>query len=447
MRIPGRRAALDLLHRLAGDPTNMDELRRIHGATRGVPALPGRSDREILEQLAARLGAGSLEIVGRYEAKPTIVLVGSGAEEKPKAKKPSQKTAPAPKPEPNPQVTLIGWSKPRVGVGEKIQAVFAVTGFEGGESATITITEHDGSGAQKQAAKVSATVDKPEGEIRVDWSRSEDEASADLEEDRAAGDSKPVEYRFKVKAGKVTAAGESGPLWLTHTVEVKLEAEGDGEVPDGIKVTLWDALGEEVVTKAKSGKAKFEKVLVGPFQIAIGGPPSPFSDLRWSAPKVEVGAEVEASFAFQGLEDGQEVIVRVVECNADGSATLVESVTTKVSGESGEHKVKWKRSEDGAKADALQDEEEGDSGPVEYRFELRAGDKKSDERSGPLWLTHAVEVSLGLGADKKPIEDGLELKLTAADGAEHKAKTSGGKARFEGVVVGPFVLSLAGEAG
>lgn len=432
-----RGAALALLHDLGKDAWGMGALRRIYAEARGGASICTEGDAAVLEGLARRLVTGELK-ARRVPLSPAPVPHGGEvtAAAAPAKKKAVEEKAPG-------TLTNPRWSVPRVEVGVELFAIVTYTGLTKPVNATIVISELDRSTAKQEIAKVHTTVPAGSGNHKVAWKRKPEEAQEDIAADTAAGDSGPLEYRFQVETKDPACPGESGPLWLTHTVELNLEAEDGAAVPDAVEVTLWDVLGDDFQGKAEKGKAKFEKILVGPFKVQIGPPPPALSRAKWSTEKVAVGAEVEGSFSYKRLQDSEEVLVQIFEINADGSATVVDQLTEKVSGTSGDHTFKWKRSAEGANADVAQDAEEGDSGPLDYRFEVSASGAHSPPRSGPLWLTHTVELDLSHGEGGKPFADGIDLRLTGPDGTEHKAKTSGGKVRFEGVMVGPMTIALA----
>lgn len=170
------------------------------------------------------------------------------------------------------------------------------------------------------------------------------------------------------------------------------------------------------------------------------------SNPRWSAPRIAVGAEIEAAFSYAAFDPGKSVTITVYEVNADGSRKKIGTLEAKVPAKAGNEKATWKRDPDATAADLKEDEQEGDTGPVEYRFTAEADGVAPTGLSGPLWLTNDVEIELVGDDGKTPAKDGTEVVLHAADGAELRAESSGGKVRFEGVVVGPLHFELSGHA-
>lgn len=439
-----RRAALELLRDVAADRHGMRELRRLYAEELGRSALHTVRDEVVLAQLAERIAAGALSVAllrrpevggppeGEQSVLESLLAAAQTAQEEPK------KTG---------TLTNPRWSKPRVEVGEELEALVTYKGFEPGQSITLTFFECNKDGARKKVGSAEAQPEGASGDHKVAWKRDPDSAQADLEEDAAEGDSGPLEYRFTAEAKDVGHAGESGPLWLTNTVTVKLVKDEDGAKHETPRVVvLRDALGEEFRTKSQDGEAKFEKVLVGPMQIRLAE--VRFSDLEWSKPKVPVGEKVEAVFKYEDAIEGMTVSVVVHEFNADGTSQEVERVEgISLEAASGEARAPWTRSEDEAQADVETDAHEGDAGPLEYRYFVETADGAQSEASAPLWLTHTMVINLQRAEDGESFEDGVALLLVGADGTAHHAKLKGGEARFEGVVCGPVTLKLAPKEG
>jgi hypothetical protein len=108
----------------------------------------------------------------------------------------------------------------------------------------------------------------------------------------------------------------------------------------------------------------------------------------------------------------------------------------------GEYHVEWARLEDEAASDLAEDEVAGDTGPLEYRFDVTAGAACSEETSGPLWLTNTVHINLLNEADQLFQDEEMELTLTSSDGKTVRTRTTNGRATFEDVVIGPLVLDV-----
>lgn len=451
-----RHAALELLRRVAAVRGGMHDLRRLHAEELRSASMPAVRDEVVLAQLAEWLGSGALtaSMLRAPDRAPaphveTSMAAGKQAAGKQGAGKQAAAAAAAAagedkesKPSPAATLTNLRWSAPRVEVGAELDAVFTYAGFVGDKSATVKIFECNADGGRDPVGSVDTKLAAESGDHKLKWKRAPKAAQADLEEDKEQGDTGPLEYRFKVEAKGAGASGESGPLWLTNTVTVKLVKEEDGAKHEKARVVvLKDALGEERRTSSKDGEAKFEKVLVGPIEIRLAEPR--FTGLAWSAPKVPVGKPAEAVFQYEDAIKGMKVSVVVQEFNADGVTTEVKRVEVELAAASGEAKASFTRTEDEAQEDIAADEREGDTGPVEYRYFVVTEDGDASEASGPLWLTHKVTLKLEGTGDGSPFEDGMELLLVGADGTEHRATLEGGEAKFEGVVCGPMLVKLA----
>lgn len=162
---------------------------------------------------------------------------------------------------------------------------------------------------------------------------------------------------------------------------------------------------------------------------------------RWSVDRVEVGAELDAAFTYAGCDPGQAVTIKVYEVNANGTKKQVDKVQVSVPAKGGDHKAKWKRDPDKAAADLKEDEAEGDTGPLEYRFTVEAEGVGATGLSGPLWLTNTVNVNLK-NDEGKALEAPRIVVLRDFE-REQRVKSTDGKAEFKKVLVGPVEVRLA----
>lgn len=169
-----------------------------------------------------------------------------------------------------PSITRLRWSKPKVSVGAEVLALFRVKHFKGIETALVKVFEHDVDGTKKQIDEVSVPVKKTDGDVKLTWARTPEQATEDLAEDTTDGDIGPLEYRFEVEAGALRGDAESGPLWLTNTLIVEVNDHGSPR-KDGTKVMITTAEGKRTKT-SKGGKVVFQDVLVGTMQVKIEKP-------------------------------------------------------------------------------------------------------------------------------------------------------------------------------
>lgn len=162
---------------------------------------------------------------------------------------------------------------------------------------------------------------------------------------------------------------------------------------------------------------------------------------RWSVDRVEVGAELDAAFTYAGCDPGQAVTIKVYEVNANGTKKEVDKVEVSVPAKGGDHKAKWKRDPDKAAADLKEDEAEGDTGPLEYRFTVEAEGVGATGLSGPLWLTNTVNVNLK--DDKDKALEAPRIVVLRDFEREQRALSKDGKAEFKKVLVGPVEVRVA----
>ena len=168
-------------------------------------------------------------------------------------------------------VISLKWSKARVDVGKKVFATFFVSGFRGGEEATVRVQECSGE-SKKLVDTLKMRLDRPRGRMKVAWTRGGKDAEVDLSRDTDSAKGSPLEYQFEVEVGGTRGEGASGALWLTKTIVVDLlehvlQGEGLGEEkkppPDGTRVTVTGADGSQHVASTKGGKARVKSVVVG----------------------------------------------------------------------------------------------------------------------------------------------------------------------------------------
>ncbi|WP_437306885.1 hypothetical protein [Sorangium sp. So ce388] len=271
-----RFAAVALLRDIGRDQADMAELRRLCAEELDRRAIHGLRDEQVIAQLAERVAAGGLTVALVRRPGPGVPSTMQVAEQGemaalPPAAQPQAAQEAAAEEATTPMLSNPRWSADRVAVGAEVQALFSYEGFQAGQAVTIKIVECNADGGRSEVESIQVEVEAESGEHRAAWSRSAAEAQVDLEQDTKENDTGPVEYRFTVKADEAESSEESGPLWLTSTVTVKLVSEEDGApAPDGIEVGLLDAQGEEHRAASKDGKARFEGVLVGPIRVVIG---------------------------------------------------------------------------------------------------------------------------------------------------------------------------------
>jgi type VI secretion system secreted protein VgrG len=205
-----------------------------------------------------RIDAAGVTIAG------TLVKINvTGKPGKGRGAKPALPDEPA-----GPTVTKLRWGRSKVRVGEKVEAIFELAGFLGGEPVELTVYEHDADGTATRVDTIKTTVSVPNGSMKIPWERSKDAAESDLLQDEKDGDVGPLEYRFSVRAGVASSRRRSDALWLTNTVEVTLAAPGGGTLEgQEMQVTVMGPDGTAKQAVTKTGKAKFDDMVVGPIKI------------------------------------------------------------------------------------------------------------------------------------------------------------------------------------
>lgn len=172
-----------------------------------------------------------------------------------------------------PRFTELAWSTQRAPVGEPVIASFAYSDAIKGMKVLVVVYEVNQDGMGTEVHREERTLAAPSGRDSVSFTRTEEEAEQDVEDDLLEGDTGPVEYRFTIAAeGRETE--RSNGLWLTHTVTVAIEdvAEDDA-FPDGLDVVLLAADGTEHRAPWGRDEATFDGVVCGPMTVRLGPRP------------------------------------------------------------------------------------------------------------------------------------------------------------------------------
>ncbi len=172
-----------------------------------------------------------------------------------------------------PAIFNLAWNRRQVPVGEEVQAMFSVKNFKGGETATVSIYEADADGARQLVDQISCRLDDGFGPHALGWSRSEDDANTDLEQDlekdREEQELRPLEYIFEVDVNGQQSEESSGVLWLTQKVVVQVQHNDGSSVPDQTEVVLKSPDGKKHYAGTLQGEAVFHDVVVGPQRILL----------------------------------------------------------------------------------------------------------------------------------------------------------------------------------
>jgi type VI secretion system secreted protein VgrG len=170
-----------------------------------------------------------------------------------------------------PQVIDLAWAQDRIPVGEIIQGMFTAKNFTGSETATINIYEYDANGQNDLVDTLTVPLDQGNtGQYTFDWRRTAQQADQDQQNDAAASDIGPLEYRFDVDINGTLSDKPSSYLWLTKTIEITVEEDEEGfTLPDGTELEVIDADNKRQYATLKNGVAHFKDVLIGKIQLNV----------------------------------------------------------------------------------------------------------------------------------------------------------------------------------
>ena len=168
-----------------------------------------------------------------------------------------------------PRFTDLSWSEPKVPVGEAVDAIFHYDDAIAGMKVLVAIHETNADGSTTEIDCLPVELTGASGEARVSFTRTEDQARQDIRADELEGDAGPLEYRYRIGAdGEESRASE--PLWLTHTVSLKLDDTAEGKTfGDGLELVLVAADGTEHHAALARGSAQFEGVVCGPMTVKL----------------------------------------------------------------------------------------------------------------------------------------------------------------------------------
>ena len=204
-------------------------------------------------------------------------MVGGGAPmPRPKVEGPIEPTRiPTLKSESESAIYNLAWSRPRVPVGETVEAIFSVRNFQGGEDTVITIFETNSDGSRREIDRLSYILDDGFGAHRVSWRRSPEQIEDDLVNDEICGDPQPLTYVFEVEVDSIRSDASDG-LNLTTSIELSPEYPDSSLLDDGVMVVLRDAQGKKHFGKIMQGMVHFPDVLIGPWRLQIPCEPIEF---------------------------------------------------------------------------------------------------------------------------------------------------------------------------
>jgi hypothetical protein len=164
-----------------------------------------------------------------------------------------------------PRFYLLRWAETRVPLGAAVEARFAYQGATPGQKAVFRVRECDPGGGRDEVYAEEIELSGARGEGLASFTRSAEAARIDLAADEAEKDTGPLEYRFVLDAEGMECLGESGPLWLTNTLELTVLDEATSAPYEGnlaLTVRFGDAYEERV--EVAGGRATVEDALIGP---------------------------------------------------------------------------------------------------------------------------------------------------------------------------------------
>jgi hypothetical protein len=159
----------------------------------------------------------------------------------------------------------------------------------------------------------------------------------------------------------------------------------------------------------------------------------------WAKPRVEVGTAIDMAFIVMNFKGGEAVKIKVYEFDKNGLNDIVDTINTKLKIGSGQLKATWTPTQQQANKDLAQDQAAGDTGPLEYKFEVEIAGSKATKMSGPLNLTKTITVD----AEKNTgvvLTEGQSYELESADNKVIKSTVQNGIVTFKDVVVGPIKI-------
>ncbi len=168
----------------------------------------------------------------------------------------------------SPQIVNLTWSQNRVSVGHVVKAEFSVKNFEGNEDVTINVFEID-KDKNDLVDTLTTTLNDGTGHYSVNFTRTEDEASSDLNNDQQEGEKTALDYQFEVEIDSVKSSKMSPPLNLLTNISIELENEYDEHWPDDTEVVCTQADNNKLFGLIKDGFVDFTQVLVGPLAFKI----------------------------------------------------------------------------------------------------------------------------------------------------------------------------------
>jgi len=167
------------------------------------------------------------------------------------------------------QVINLAWSHQIIPVGDKLDAMFSVKYFDGGETATITVMKIAMDGTETEVDSLTVDLNDGMGHYTVEWQPKIKQSSTKIKEQDDVEKLQALSFYFKVEVDGVESEQPSNNLWLTRPLKLKIEPDDNPElipepVPDGTIVKIKMVNGRSLFTETRNQIAIFEDVIIGP---------------------------------------------------------------------------------------------------------------------------------------------------------------------------------------
>jgi len=169
------------------------------------------------------------------------------------------------------QVLNLAWSQQIIPAGDKLDAMFSVKHFKGGETATITFMKIAMDGTETQVDTLTQQLDDGMGHYNIEWLPKMEQPSTKFKEneEEEVEQLQALSFYFKVEVDGIESEQPSDNLWLTRSLKITIDPDDDPDlipepVPDGTTVKIKMINGDSLFSETKNRVAKFEHVIIGP---------------------------------------------------------------------------------------------------------------------------------------------------------------------------------------
>ena len=235
--------------------------------------------------------------------------------------------------------------------------------------------------------------------------------------------------------GDITFHQSGGGLSVTKSGNVKLFGQ-DVQIQGSQGVTLSGNVSYSV-TSPPPGPAPSPAAALQPTALNIlQDPDAPrIINLAWDLHTVPVGKNAMPLFTVKNFKGNEDVTVRIYEIDENNKKTLVDTLHTRLDDGTGHHTLNWQSNYQSPDSDLVKQDQQDETRPLEFRFEVDIAGVREDEISPALWLTRDVEFTLDCISGER-IEDETEVILYTSDNVVRYAYTQASRVVFEQVPVG-----------